>query len=447
MKRLHASAVWLVTSVLFVTPAHLSSTRIFAQPESPSSITPEMVKPHIVTLADDKLEGRGAGYPGERKAADYIAAQFKRIGLRPFGDNVRGRLNYFQKFKFQTWHPTVPWERRTSRNVLGLIEGTDPALKHEVVVIGAHYDGQGRTGQADPVRMAKEEARAAKDEIWNSANDNAASIAAILEIARAIKSGKLVAKRSILFIAFGAEEHGMAGSIHYVGHPVSPLRNHVAMINLEKLGRSPEKPLSISGAASSSSWPQVFKASEELTKTKVAQASPFSFPDSDHYPFVASRIPAVMLYVQTGVDAHWASDTSDKIDFGRVAEAARYGLAALLELANQPKAPEFVASPIPDLGMVAHLITGAEADAAGLGAEASGLKVTGVVPGLPTAEAGLKEGDLIVEFIKRRFRRDDTVAALMAVHREVLEGKFGTRLPVIVIRDKKQSELVINLRR
>jgi len=446
MKRLHTTAVWLVTCALFSTPA--SSTRVFAQP-SPStpSITPEMVRPHVVKLADDKYEGRGAGYPGERKAADYIAAEFKRIGLIPFGDDVRGRRSYFQEFRFQPMHPVVPWEVLTSRNVVGLINGTDPALKNEIVVIGAHYDGQGRTGQADPLRLATDEARAAKDEIWNSANDNVASIAAILEIARAIKSGRLSAKRSLLFIAFGAEEHGMAGSMHYVSHPLFPLRNHVAMINFEKVGRSPEKPISVTGAASSSLWPQVFKSAQELTKTKVAQGSPFSFPESDHYPFAASRIPAVMLHVQTSVDSHWASDTSDRIDFARVAEAARYGMAVLLELANQPKAPDFIASPIPDLGLIVHLITNAEADAAGLGAETSGLKVTGVVPGLPAAEAGLKEGDLIVEFVKRRFRRDDTLAALMAVHREVLEGKFGNRLPLTVVRNKTQSELVINLRR
>jgi S1-C subfamily serine protease len=131
----------------------------------------------------------------------------------------------------------------------------------------------------------------------------------------------------------------------------------------------------------------------------------------------------------------------------RVAEFARYAMETLLELANRPDAPNFVASPIPDLGVVVHLVGSAEADAAGLSGEESGLKVTGVVAGLPSAEAGLREGDLIVELAKRRFRRSDTLAALMAAHREVLEGKMGNSLPVTIIRDKKQSELIIKLRR
>ena len=78
-------------------------------PAAPSSISAEMVKRHIVELAGDNYEGRGAGYPGELKAARYIAADFKRLGLKPVGDSTRGRRGYFQEFKFQPRHPLVPW--------------------------------------------------------------------------------------------------------------------------------------------------------------------------------------------------------------------------------------------------------------------------------------------------------------------------------------------------
>ena len=246
MKILRAALVCVLAISIPSIP--LSNPNALAQ--SSQSIKLEMLRSHVVKLADDRLEGRGGGYPGERKAADYIASAFKRIKLTPFGDQARGRRSYFQEFKFQTTHPVVPFEVRTSRNVLGLIEGTDAALKNEVVVIGAHYDGQGRVGQADPIRMATDEAK------------------------------------------------------------------------------------------------------------------------------------------------------------------------------------------------VASLITNGESDAAGLGAEESALKVSGVVAGLPSAEAGLKEGDLIVEFAKRRFRRDDTLAALMALHREALQGKFGNRLPVVVLRNSRRRCLL-----
>src|SRR4030095_13299031 len=145
-------------------------------------ITPEMVKTHVVKLADDSLEGRGAGYRGEQKAASYIADEFKKIGLKPVVNSIRGRASYLQEFTFYPSHPVVPFEVLTSRNVVGFIEGKDPMLKNEVVVVGAHYDGQGRVGQEDPLRLGLEEAKSANDEIWNSANDNAASGAAILEV-------------------------------------------------------------------------------------------------------------------------------------------------------------------------------------------------------------------------------------------------------------------------
>jgi hypothetical protein len=216
------------------------------------------------------------------------------------------------------------------------------------------------------------------------------------------------------------------------------------MINLEKLGRSPEKPLTVNGSASSPSWQNILGAAQERTKTKVS-VNPYAFPDSDHYPFSASRIPSIMLYV-AGVNAHMASDSADKIDYARNAEAARHALAILLEAANQLTRPEFVPSPIPDLGLIAHLATNAEADACGLNGNASGLKVTAVLPGLPAAKAGLQPGDLILRIGELELHRDDSVTSLMGTYRQMLEGKFGNSFRLTVVRNRQQSELMMNLR-
>ena len=428
--------------VLLLYPAICAQTDV-SQLSKP--ITAEMLKPHVVKLADDGFGGRGAGYAGERKAADYIANQFKRIGLKPIGDLDRGRRTYFQRFKFQVMHPVIAWDVMNSQNVLGLIEGSDPQLKDEIVVIGAHYDGQGRTGQADPFRNPADSST--QDDIWNSANDNATSIASILEIARAIKTEKLVIKRSILFAAFGAEEHGMSGSIYYVSNPVFPLNKHAAMINLEKLGRAPDKPFTIIGTGSSPTWNEVVKSIQGQTKTKISSV-PFAAPDSDHYPFSAVHIPSVMFYVSSNLDdAHQSSDTADKIDYERTAEAARFVISMLLDLASRPNRPAFVASPIPDLGLIGHLATSAEADFFGLNKELSGLKVTGVMPGTPAAIAGLQPGDFILEFANFQFHRTDTLPVLMAKYREILEGKRGNNLPVKLLRNRKPMELTVMLRR
>ena len=108
----------------------------------------------------------------------------------------------------------------------------------------------------------------------------------------------------------------MIGSIYYVNHPAYPIASHAAMINLEKLGREPDKPLNIAGVRSSKAWPEAIKLAQDSTKANIA-SSPFAFPDSDHYPFGSVHIPAIIVSVSTNIDIHQPSDTSDKIDFAR----------------------------------------------------------------------------------------------------------------------------------
>ena len=432
----------MVTALAFGIVLAAPGTPARAQKDAASqtAVSADGIKRHTTELADDKYEGRNAGLAGERRAGDYIAAEFKRIGLAPAGDGGR----YFQEFSFHVMHPVKPWETLPSRNVLGRIEGSDPALRQEVVVIGAHYDGQGRTGQADPFRIPAAAGQPA-DEIWNSANDNAVSVAAIIEIANAIRRSGVAPRRTLLFIAFGAEEHGMTGSIHYIGNPAVALTSHVGMINLEKIGRLPEKPLSTVGNATSPAWGEILKAAQGTMSAPV-MTNPFAVPESDHYPFAAARIPALMLIVSGAPDSHQPADSADRIDFPRAAEAANFAMRAALNLANRDQRPVFAPSPMLDMGVSAHLATAAEADARGVPDPNSGLKVTGLIAGLPGAIAGLQPGDLIVEFAGQQFKRTDSVPMLMAMLREVLEGKRGVVLPVKLIRGKQTLELVMRLR-
>ena len=311
-------------------PANLDRRLEPNLPTPLSLITPAMVQPVVVKLSADELAGRGAGYAGEKQAGEFIADEFKRIGLTPAGDRSGGRRSYFQEFKFHPHHPVGPWELLTSRNVLGFIEGADPVLKQEIVVIGAHYDGQGRLGQADPFRLPPLDSKDKDHAIWNSANDNLTGVSAVLAAARAIKQGQVTTKRSILFIAFGCEEHGMSGSIEYVTHPAFELNRHVAMINFEKLGRAPDRPLIAGASGSSPAWREILEHASGLTGTQVNSPIPFVIPDSDHYPFAATGVPALVLSVSGPDDAHRPADVADKVDYGRVAEYARFGLAILL---------------------------------------------------------------------------------------------------------------------
>ena len=440
----------LLVEALIVPAQDARSLSVVSNNEAKSSsridlITPESVRPLVVTLAGDEFGGRGAGYSGEKKAAEFIAREFKNLGLKPAGDLVGARRSYFQEFKFHPHHPISPWELLTSRNVLGFFEGEDPLLKQEVVVIGAHYDGQGRLAEADPFRKPPLNSDPKINPVWYSANDNLTGVSAVLAAARAMKQGHAHSKRTILFAAFGCEEHGMSGSINYVTHPFFELSRHVAMINYEKLGRSPDNPLTAGATGTSPDWGSLLKDASAATGTQIKALIPFVVPDSVHYAFAAIGIPSVILSVNGPDDAHRPGDTAEKISFSRVAEYARYGLAILLELANRSARITYADVRGLDPGLIAHLASDEECDNAGIKAPECGLKVTGIIPGRAADLAGLKSGDLMLSFAGTNFRRDMTLQILQKMQMEIVTGRLGTKIPLKILRDKKELALTLDL--
>ena len=172
------------------------------------------VKKHLYTLANDSMQGRKAGSPGIEKAAKYIELQFSEIGLKPFENS-----SFRQSFK----HINSRSEKKEELdlfNIIGLLEGT--SLKEEFVIISAHYDhlGQIEGGKGDLV--------------FNGANDNATGVAAMIMLAEYFKKAK-INKRSILFVAFTAEEMGLIGS-NYFGKTISA-ESIIAGVNIEMIGK------------------------------------------------------------------------------------------------------------------------------------------------------------------------------------------------------------------
>ena len=172
------------------------------------------VKKHLYTLANDSMQGRKAGSPGIEKAAKYIELQFSEIGLKPFENS-----SFRQSFK----HINRRSEKKEELdlfNIIGLLEGT--SLKEEFVIISAHYDhlGQIEGGKGDLV--------------FNGANDNATGVAAMIMLAEYFKKAK-INKRSILFVAFTAEEMGLIGS-NYFGKTISA-ESIIAGVNIEMIGK------------------------------------------------------------------------------------------------------------------------------------------------------------------------------------------------------------------
>jgi len=353
------------------------------------------VRRHVETLASDAFEGRGAGYPGEEKTAAYIEAQFQRIGLRPAGDPSPEGRTFLQQFRFPPRGPDVPGQILTSRNVVGLLEGDDPSRRDEIVVLGAHHDGQGLDGQADTDRQPAQ-GGPADDIIWNSADDNASSVAALIEVARSMTQGGLPHHRTILFVTFGAEEHALNGSVRFVTDPPVPLERLTAMVNLEKIGRAPDQDLAAAATGTCACWDGILAAANAATGFNVASAIAEVVPDTDHYPFAAVGIPAIVLGTIHQEDTHRPSDSSDKIDYERLAARARFARAVLLDLANRAEAPRFASGKQHDLGMVPVVASESELRVLNLPAGSRALKISAVIPGLRADRAGLRPGDVVI---------------------------------------------------
>ncbi len=402
-------------------------------PERPPvvDVTAANLERHLKYLAGDDLEGRNSGYKGNDAATDYIAEHFRKIGLKPVGDkDEKGEPTYWQSFKVLA---------RKTRNCVGYAEGTDEKLKTELVVIGAHHDHVGKAGQADAGRMKNSKADP-EDKIWNGADDNGSGTVTVLEIARAFMEGRVSTKRSILFMTFSGEEYGLLGSEHYCKKPIFPLKSTVAMINLDMVGRNPDKRLDVGGISTSEDWQKLIDAAAEGTGVKYGTSREVT-PGSDHYSFYQVRVPAIHFFTGFHGDYHCQSDHPDKISYANMEKIGRFGMRLLRSVADEPQRikPSFKAAS-KKLGIGTSDLTEDDYDALKLGDGEGGLQITSVADESPARAGGLQKGDVIVEFDGQKLPRKGTLEKL----RELI-GKSvdGVDVPIVVLREGGRAELKV----
>ncbi|MFL6216030.1 MAG: M28 family peptidase [Blastocatellia bacterium] len=292
-------------------------------------ISADSLRGHLSFISSDALEGRNTPSRGLDIAAEYIAAQFRRVGLEPVGDD-----GYFQTATFQARGATEPAK---VRNVIGLLRGSDPALKDTYVLVTAHYDHLGiRPG--------------AGDTIYNGANDDGSGTVSVIELASALATMKPRPRRSLVFMTFYGEEKGLVGSRYYGQHPIFPLDKTVADINLEQVGRtdSNEGPQLNNASMTGIDFSDVgtiFKAAGQLAGINVykhARNSDAFFGASDNQALADQGVPAHTLCVAyVYPDYHKAGDHWEKIDYENMAKVDRCVALALLMIANNPQAPRW----------------------------------------------------------------------------------------------------------
>jgi Peptidase family M28/PDZ domain len=347
-------------------------------------------------------------------------------------------------------------------NIIGLLEGSDPQLKKEAIVIGAHYDHLGLGGEGS---LAQKEG-----EVHHGADDNASGVAGVLELARIFSTQRPRPRRTLVFIAFSGEEEGLLGSSYYVNNPVVPLANTVAMINMDMIGRAKDKKLVIGGVGTAQEWrtlignaqlaqsyivdvsnpaahsgksmPMVVGAngdpvvSSNTRDQLVLTLNEDGYGPSDHSSFYAKQIPVLFFWTGTHSDYHKPSDTADKINYEDESRIVSLVSRIVRDVDSSDKRPTYAQAKSEatgrSTGFRVYLGTIPNyADAS------DGLLLDGIREDSPAAKAGLKAGDKIVKLAGRDVRNvyDYTYA--------LGEMKAGQEYEMEVLRGSERLKLTI----
>ena len=325
--------------------------------------------------------------------------------------------------------------RRTDRNVIGILPPATSAVATppEYLLVGAHYDHLGH-GEVGAMKRKGEETA-----IHYGADDNASGAAVVLAMAQTLaqqRKNSPGGERGIIFAFWSGEEIGLIGSSFYAEHPKVPLDQIVAYLNFDMVGRMRENKLSIQGIKSSSSWNKL------LEKRNVAAGFQLILQDDPYLPtdsttFYLKEIPFMNFFTGSHEDYHRPTDTADTLNYEGLARISRFASALASDLAGAATRPDFVkveqSSPSGGredlrvyIGSIPDYTT-----------EISGVKLAGVRGDSPADRAGLKAGDVIVEFAGQKITNiyDYTYALDSA--------KIGQPVKVVIQRDGHPQTLSV----
>ena len=329
-----------LAALLLCTP-HLAAPNDEHLARALREITPAALEADLSFLASDALAGRDTPSPGLETAAEFIASRFRGAGLEgpvngsyfQCADLTQAAQNEAARQHFKLAHQPV-----VGRNVIGVLRGSDPKLRNTYVIVSAHYDHIGTRDTADG-RTAEKPGNQA-DRIYNGANDDASGAVSLIALAQALSHLKPGPKRSIVFLAFCGEELGLLGSRFYADHPVLPLRNTIADINLEQIGRTDgdikKGSASLTGFDYTSLGALLVQAGTKygLRIYQDAGSSRY-FRASDNLSFARLGIPDTTICTSFEFpDYHGLKDEWQKIDYPALVIVSRVVGDVLWRLAN-----------------------------------------------------------------------------------------------------------------
>lgn len=299
--------------------------------DAAATIITEDIGGRIGVLAHDSLGGRDTPSPGLEMAAAWAAEEFRRMGLEPGGDDGA----FIQRWEFTPRRtPEAEAGPVAVPNVVGLLPGSDPALREEWVVFTAHFDHV--SGPADE----------SGDAIYNGADDNASGTAAIMEIAQAFAMLPKRPRRSLAFVLVSGEEKGLLGASHFARGASLPQESMVADINADMVSRNWPDSIFVFGGeyttlgttldAVVESHPEV---GISLMENRWPQLPLFRM--SDQFAFVAEGIPGIFFFSGLHEDLHRPSDELERVDTDKAARVARLMFFLGYEVAQADERPQW----------------------------------------------------------------------------------------------------------
>ena len=360
----------------------------------------------------------------ERKISDLRSIIDKKLSSISF--ELERRVSASVNLKF---------EKETATNIIGFIEGSDPILKNEYIVIGAHYDHLGygghRSGSLNPDSL----------QIHNGADDNASGTAGVLELSHKLMMNKRSLGRSIITICFDAEEKGLLGSKFYTQNPTKNLEQTTLMINMDMIGRLDEKAVTVGGTGSAKDLSDIVENVQKKHSLKIEKnMSGMDFGRSDHASFYKENIPALFFFTGAHQDYHKPTDDWDKIDYQGEKDILNFLYDLIIQLSNIEQKLLFteIIDKSPNNESPSFNVTFGVIPS--YGSQKVGMEIDGISrKGGPADKAGMKKGDVIIEINRKKVRNIYDYMARLA------DLKNGDKIIVKIIRDTEEMELILEL--
>ena len=301
----------------------------------------------------------------------------------------------------------------TAKNVVGFLPGSDPAKRDQWVVVGGHYDHVGEGGLDG-------------DRIHNGADDNASGTSGVLEIAQAFGSLPPAQRpaRSLVFVAFSGEEKGLLGSDAILAQETLPLDKLVFMLNLDMIGRNPDKKVEILGDAFATEVQAITDEANRDVHVNMEWSGTNYAPNSDHHSFFKRSVPSMFFFTGTHPDYHQPGDHADKLAYDNMEKLSRLGFRIVGRVAEGDITPQYI-------HQITWLGVAIKVD------EQKRAVVTAVEAGSRGARAGFQPGDVVTKV------GDEVVTDSRSLGKAWGDLEPGTTAPVAVQRGGAEVALEV----